>query len=117
MQARFIGFGAIEIDGDPYDYDVVIDRGRVRKRRKKPSRAYRSWYGHTPLSVDEFIPWGGKRLIIGTGANGKLPIMNEVYEAARERGIEITAVPTDTACKLISARKKGKVRAVLHVSC
>ena len=117
MQAKFIGFGAIEIDGNPYDYDVIIDKGKVQKRKKKPSKVYRDWYGHTPLSIDETIPWGGKHLIIGTGASGQLPIMNEVYEAARERGIEVTAVPTDTACKLISAKKKGKVRAILHISC
>ena len=117
MQADLVAFGVIEIDGDSYKHDVVIDKGRVSKRKKKPSKAYRDWYGHTPLSNDEFIPWGGKRLLIGTGASGRMPIMKEVYEEARERGIEITAVPTDTACKLISAQRYGKVRAILHVTC
>ena len=28
-------FGAIEIDGIRYEHDVVIDRGKVRKRKKK----------------------------------------------------------------------------------
>lgn len=117
MQAEFTDFGSITIDGRQYDYDVVIDQGKIRKRKKKPSRPYRDRFGHTPLSIDEAIPWGGKQLIIGTGAYGQLPIMTEIHEAAAERGIEITAVPTDTACKLISARKKSKVRAVLHITC
>ena len=117
MQAKFTGFGMIDIDGQHYDYDVVIDRGKVRKRKKKPSKPYRERYGHTPLSVDEVIPWGGKQLIIGTGAYGQLPIMTEMYDEARKRGIEITAVPTDTACKLISAKKKARVRAILHITC
>ena len=34
-------------------YDVVIDRGDVRKRIKKPSKPHRAIYGHTPLSADE----------------------------------------------------------------
>jgi len=31
-------FGAIRIDGITYEYDVVIDRGRIRKRQTKPSK-------------------------------------------------------------------------------
>jgi hypothetical protein len=30
-------FGSIQIDGATYDYDVVIDGGSIRKRKKKPS--------------------------------------------------------------------------------
>ncbi len=117
MKARFVDFGEIEIDGQCYDYDVVIDEGRVRKRKKKPSKAYREQYGHTPLSADEEIPWGGKRLIIGTGAYGKLPIMPEILDEAKQRGIEIVAVPTDEACRLISKEADKKIRALLHVTC
>ena len=46
---------------------MVIDRGDVRKRIKKPSKPHRAIYGHTPLSADEDIPWSGSQLIIGTG--------------------------------------------------
>jgi hypothetical protein len=38
MRFRDFSFGSIRIDGTPYDYDVVIDRGEVRKRKKKPSK-------------------------------------------------------------------------------
>ncbi len=31
-------FGSIRIDGVTYEHDVLIDRGQVRKRKKKPSR-------------------------------------------------------------------------------
>src|SRR5262245_32840314 len=30
--------GSIRIDGVTYEHDVVIDRGEVRKRKKKPSK-------------------------------------------------------------------------------
>lgn len=117
MKARVVSFGEIEIDGQRYDYDVVIDQGTVRKRKKKPSKAYREQYGHTPLSADEEIPWGGKWLIVGTGAHGQLPIMPAFLDAANQRGIEILAVPTDEACRLISKKEDKKVRAILHVTC
>ncbi len=47
----------IRIDGVTYEHDVVIDCGEVRKRKKKPSRKFRGAYGHTPLSLEEKIPW------------------------------------------------------------
>src|SRR2546421_5428067 len=46
-------FGTIHIDGEAYHQDIVIDRGEVRVRKKKPSKRYRDEFGHTPLSVDE----------------------------------------------------------------
>ena len=71
-------FGSIQIDGVTHDYDVVIDRGSVRKRKKKQSKAFRDAYGHTPLSVAEEIPWKCRRLVIGTGVRAGLPIMEDV---------------------------------------
>ena len=44
-------FGSIQIDGVTYEYDVVIDGGSIRKRKKKPSKPFRNAYGHTPLSA------------------------------------------------------------------
>ncbi len=117
MDAQLVGFGEIELDGQRYDADVVIDRGQVRRRRKKPSKPYREQYGHTPLSVEESIPWDGPRLIVGTGADGRLPIMAEVYELAARRSVEIVALPTDEACRLIADLDPGDVNAILHVTC
>ena len=75
MEVRFLGFGLIEVEGREYGHDIVIDRGAVRTRSKKPSKPYRDKFGHTPLSGAEEIPWGGPRLIIGTGAHGANNLM------------------------------------------
>ena len=117
MKARLVEFGEIEINGQGYDYDVIIDKGKVRKRNKKASKVYRRQYGHTPLSADEDIPWGGKHLIVGTGVYGQLPIMPQILDKAKEHEIEIIAVKMDEACRLISEKKTGKIRAILHVTC
>ena len=117
MQARLLRFGSIEVEGRQYDNDIVIEGGRVRKRKKKPSKPYRDEFGHTPLSADEGLPWGGDRLIIGTGAYGSLPIMPQVLKEARRRAVDLTAVPTEDACRLISSLDRRKVHAVLHVTC
>jgi hypothetical protein len=117
MKARLVRFGLLEINGRRYEDDVVIDRGEVRKRRKGPSKAYRERYGHTPLSADEEIPWAGRQLIVGTGAQGALPIMPEVEEEARRRGVQLVATPTQAACRLIEGLARREVCAVLHITC
>ena len=78
-------FGSIRIDGVTYERDVVIDRGKVRKRKKKPSRKFREEFGHTPVSVEEKIPWKCRRLVVGTGKYGSLKVMDTVKLAARRR--------------------------------
>jgi hypothetical protein len=117
VKARWIGFGEIEIEGRRYGHDIVIDEGRVSKRVKKPSKLYRDQFGHTPLSVKERIPWGGRQLIIGTGESGSLPIMPELRAEAERRGIEIITAPTEEALQLLGSIRAKDVRAILHVTC
>ena len=87
------------------------------RKRSKTSKPYRAKFGHTPLSTEKDLPWGGPRLIVGTGAHGKLPIMPEVVAEAARRNIDLVAVPTDRACRLIAGLKRPEVSAVLHVTC
>ena len=117
MDVEYPRFGTIVIDGERYDHDVVVDHGRIRPRDKGPSRAHQSRYGHTPLSAGEDLPWSGDRLVIGTGASGRLPIMPELYEEARVRGVEVIALPTADVCELLAPVADEDINAVLHVTC
>ena len=117
MEAKLIAFGEIEIDGERYDHDVVIEAGKVSKRAKKASKVFQGQYGHTPLSVEEAIPWGGKQLIVGTGMYGSLPIMPEVHKEAKRHGTEIVVLPTEDACRLLRKLKRKDTYAILHVTC
>src|SRR6266511_4107066 len=91
MRFQKFSFGSIRIDGVTYEHDVVIDRGDVRKRKKKPSKKFRDEFGHTPVSVEEKIPWQCRRLIIGTGT-GAMPVMNDVKSEAKRRKIALLVV-------------------------
>ena len=64
MQFTGYSFGSVRVDGVTYDHDLIIDRGKVRKRKKAASRKFRGAYGHTPLSADEDIPWRCRRLVM-----------------------------------------------------
>lgn len=109
-------FGFIQIDGVAYDYDLVIDRGEVRKRKKKASKRYRHGYGHTPLSVEEDIPWRCRRLVVGTGAQARLPVMPEVHKDAQLRKVELVVLPTKDAIAILN-RGDLHTNAILHVTC
>jgi hypothetical protein len=108
-------FGSIRIDGVTYDHDVIIDRGAVRKRKKKPSKQFCDEFGHTPVSVAEEIPWDCKRLVIGTGG-GALPVMDQVKHEAEQRKIKLSILPTTEAIKELK-RHPRDTNAILHVTC
>lgn len=116
MRFQGFAFGSIQIDGKTYTHDVVLDRGVVRRREKKASRPLRSAYGHTPLSLSEKIPWDCRRLVIGTGAHGALPVVPELSREAEKRGVELVAVPTADAIALLEEDPEG-TNAVIHVTC
>jgi hypothetical protein len=115
MRFESFSFGSIQIDGTTHEYDVVIDRGEIRKRKKKPSKKFRDAFGHTPVSIDEEIPWHCRRLIIGTGT-GALPVMEQVELEAQRRKIELVIVPTTRAIELLKQRS-ADTNAILHVTC
>ena len=115
MRFEGFSFGTIRIDGTSYDYDVVIDRGEVRKRKKKASKKFREAFGHTPLSLEEEIPWKCRRLVVGTGT-GALPVMQEVQAEAKRRKIELLILPTAEAIEVLKQKAEG-TNAILHVTC
>jgi hypothetical protein len=117
VKAKLRAFGDLHIEGERYVRDVVIDGGRISRRRKGPSKALHDQFGHTPLSAAEDIPWGGDRLIVGTGADGKLPIAPDVHAEAERRGVGIVALPTGEACRLLAGMNAEDVYAVIHVTC
>jgi hypothetical protein len=115
MRVEAFSFGSIRIDGVTYTHDVMIDRGHVRKRKKKPSKKFRDAFGHTPLSMEEDIPWKCLRLVIGTGT-GRLPVMDEVKHEATCRHIELVILPTAEAIRELN-KHPDEVNAILHVTC
>lgn len=115
MRFDKFSFGSIRIDGTNHKHDVVIDRGRVRKRKKKPSKQFRDAFGHTPLSTEEKIPWKCHRLVVGTGT-GALPVMDEVNKEAQRRKIELVILPTGEAIEVLK-RNPENTNAILHVTC
>jgi hypothetical protein len=115
MQFDSFSFGFIQIDGVTYEHDVIIDHGEISKREKKPSKKFRAEFGHTPVSIEEQIPWNCRRLVIGTGT-GALPVMDQVKREAQRRKVELVIVPTARAIELLKGQSPD-TNAILHVTC
>ncbi|PYX12756.1 MAG: hypothetical protein DMG84_20925 [Acidobacteria bacterium] len=104
MRFDKFSFGFLQIDGSTYEHDVVIDHGEIRKRKKRP------------LSVEEDIPWKCHRLVVGTGAYGKLPVMKEVRRKAERHKVKLVILPTIKAIKALQQGSED-TNAILHVTC
>ena len=116
MRLTGYSFGSVRVDGVTYEHDLIIDRGKIRKRKKAASRKFRGAYGHTPLSAVEDIPWRCRRLVIGTGAAGALPVMTQVKDEARRRKVDLVVLPTAEAIGMLTKASKD-TNAVLHLTC
>ena len=114
MKVKNLSFGSITIDGETYLKDVIIDNGKVKKRKKSESKKYSDRFGHTPLSADENIPWDCKRLIVGAGHSSCLPVMDEVYDIALRKGVELIEMKTPEAIKHIN---DPDTNLILHLTC
>jgi hypothetical protein len=96
---------------------MIVAGGAVRPRKKGPSKARRSEFGHTPLTAAEDLPWSQPQLVIGTGYSGSLPIAADVLTEAESRGVELVTLPTAEACALLRTLDSAEVAAILHVTC
>ncbi|MFP4364922.1 MAG: MTH938/NDUFAF3 family protein [Spirochaetia bacterium] len=114
MKVQEYSFGKIMVNGKSYETDLVIDQGEIKKRKKNASKHLKPNYGHTPLTVNENIPWNCSTLVIGTGKTGSLPITDEVYQEAENRGVQVIAKPTEDAIHLLG---KDNTNFILHLTC
>jgi len=112
MRFDNFSFGSLRIDDSSYEHDVVIDCGEIRDRKKKPSKKFRDDFGHTPLS----IAWKCRQLVIGTGAFGRLPVMEEVKREAERQKVKLLILPTIKAIEVLRQELK-ETNAILHVTC
>ena len=114
MKVTDLSFGEITIDGKTWGKDIVVDHGSVKKRDKAESKIFSQRYGHTPLSIEENIPWNCSRLIVGTGQSSALPVMDEVRDMASRKGVELLTMSTREAVKHIN---DPDTNLILHLTC
>ncbi len=117
MKVEKVSFGSIKIDGKEFREDIIIEKGEIKQRNKSVSRKFKHIYGHTPLTIEENIPWDCETLVIANGFYGALPIKEEVIEEAKRRGVEVKIVKTGELPEIFNRFDLTKTNFVIHLTC
>lgn len=111
-------FGSMTIEGEVYDYDVLIRlSGKIKKRKKKLSKAV---YGTShKISLDEakhVYQKGAERLIVGTGQYGLVELSDEAAAYFEKKGCRLDLLPMKKAIQAWN-EAEGAVIGLFHVTC
>ena len=108
-------FGRMTINGKTFSTDLIIypdERIRADWWRRQ---------GHelVPEDIEALLEAAPDRLIIGTGANGRMSVSGNVITLCRERDIGIEMLPTHDAAKRFNeaAEEVPAVAACFHLTC
>ena len=106
------GFGRVTIDGREETRDVIVLPGRV----------VRGWWrkdGHGLVleDLDEVLDELPERLLVGTGAYGRLRPDPDALETLRARGVDVEVLPTEQAVERYAELDPRKTAAALHLTC
>jgi hypothetical protein len=105
-------FGSVKVDGQEERRDVIV----------LPDRVVRNWWrkdGHELvledlLQVLDDLP---ERLVVGTGAYGRMKPDPKTLEQLAERGIDVEALPTAEAVALYNSLDPARAAVALHLTC
>jgi hypothetical protein len=105
-------FGRVLVDGEEETKDVIV----------LPERVVRNWWrrdGHALVLEDleavlDELP---ARLIIGTGADGRMKPHPSALAQLKERGIEVEILSTGEAVRRYGAANPAETAAALHLTC
>jgi hypothetical protein len=105
-------FGRIVADGEEQTRDLIV----------LPDRIVTDWWrreGHSLAledleQVQDELP---ERLILGTGAHGRLSPPRAVIEELERRGIQVEVLHTDEAVRRYGELDERHTAAALHLTC
>lgn len=105
-------FGRIVVDGVEQTRDVILLPGRVVPNWWRQD-GHRLTLDDLEAVLDE-LPG---RLVVGTGAYGRMTPDPEALEQLRRRGVEVEALPTGEAVRRYDALDPNRTAAALHLTC
>ena len=105
-------FGRVLVDGEEHTKDVIV----------LPSRVVGAWWrreGHGLVleDLDEVLDELPERLIVGTGADGRMRPDPGALQQLRAREIEVETLPTPDAVRRYGELDEARTAAALHLTC
>jgi hypothetical protein len=105
-------FGRVLVDGEEHTKDLIVLPGRV----------VGNWWrrdGHS-LAMEDLEDVVGElpeRLVVGTGADGRMRPSEEALDELRARGVEVEVLTTDRAVRRYGELDPDRAAAALHLTC
>jgi hypothetical protein len=105
-------FGRVVVDGEEHTRDVIV----------LPCRTVPGWWrreGHS-LVLDDLEDVLGElpeRLLVGTGAYGRMKPDPGALEELRRRGVTVEVLPTAEAVRRYGELDPARTAAALHLTC
>jgi hypothetical protein len=105
-------FGRIVLDGEEFAADIILLPGRTLP-------GWRRIHGHALVLEDlrEVLDELPERLIVGTGADGRMRPDHSMIDALAARGVEVEAMPTAEAVRRFDRLDPERTAAALHLTC
>ena len=105
-------FGRVVVDGQEETRDVIV----------LPERVIRNWWrrdGHALVleDLEQVLDELPERLIVGTGAYGRLEPNRDAVAELERRGVHVEALPTEEAVRRYGALNPAATAAALHLTC
>ena len=105
-------FGRVTIDGREETHDVIV----------LPERVVRGWWrkeGHGLVleDLEEVLDDLPERLVVGTGAYGRMRPDPGALETLRARGVDVEVFPTADAVQRYAQLDPTRTAAALHLTC
>lgn len=111
-------FGSITVDGEKYEYDVIIRlNGTVKKRKKKLSKKI---FGTSHVislpEAQQVFEEGVERIIIGTGQSGMVKLSEEAIDFFKLKQCTVEMFPTPEAIRRWNDAESHTI-GLFHVTC
>lgn len=106
------GFGHVVVDGKEQTRDVIVLPERVEEN-------WRRLNGHELVleDLDHVLDELPERLILGTGAYGRLRPDPQALDELRARGVDVEVLPTGDAVRRYEELNPARTAAALHLTC
>ena len=105
-------FGELTVDGRVERRDVIVLPGRVVRDWRR-QRGHRLALGDLAAVMDE-LP---QRLVVGTGAEGRMVLDDDLATRLAARGVDVEALATADAVRRYTGLDPATTAAALHLTC
>jgi hypothetical protein len=105
-------FGRLVVDGAEERRDVIVLPGRVVRNWWR-----RNGHGLVLEDLNDVLDELPPRLVVGTGAYGRMEPDPQALEELAGRGIEVEVLPTDEAVRRYGTLNPAETAAALHLTC